>query len=303
MAVKTVNAIINGITYELSLNTESGYYEADFLAPQETSYNNNSGHYYPITIKATDVAGNVTKIDDTDVALGEYLRLRVKEKIAPVIMITNPTDEEIMSNTKPSVNWTITDKESGVNPESISVSIDGEEVIKNGIVKTLITNGYQCEYTIPRNLSDGTHTIAVNANDNDDNSAIQRVVTFIIDTTPPSLSITNPINNYVTNINNIMVTGKTSDVYAGIEKVTIKLNAGQEREIEVASNGDFSESITIEEGVNTIAIKSYDTLGLTSSVTRIVTLDLNSPIIESVSITPNPVSTGEILTISVSVTD
>ena len=60
MSVKTVQAIINGQTYNLTLNRETGKYEATVTAPSKSSYNVNSGHYYPVTIKATDAAGNTT---------------------------------------------------------------------------------------------------------------------------------------------------------------------------------------------------------------------------------------------------
>lgn len=51
MSVKTVQAIINGQTYTLTLNNETGKYEATVTAPAKSSYNQ-SGHYYPVTVKS-----------------------------------------------------------------------------------------------------------------------------------------------------------------------------------------------------------------------------------------------------------
>lgn len=79
MSVKTVQAIINGQTYTLTLNNDTGKYEATVTAPAKSSYNQ-TGHYYPVTVKATDDAGNTTTKDDKDSALGQSLRLTVKEK-------------------------------------------------------------------------------------------------------------------------------------------------------------------------------------------------------------------------------
>ena len=56
MAVKTVQAIINGVTTTLTLNSSTGKYEATITAPSKSSYTINDGHYYPVTVKATDVA-------------------------------------------------------------------------------------------------------------------------------------------------------------------------------------------------------------------------------------------------------
>ena len=63
MAVKKVEAVINGQTYTLTLNSATGKYEATITAPAKSSYNQ-SGHYYPVTVKATDDAGNVRTVDD-----------------------------------------------------------------------------------------------------------------------------------------------------------------------------------------------------------------------------------------------
>ena len=89
MAVKSAQAIVNGQTIDLTLNSSTGKWEA-VTAPSKSSYNQ-SGHYYGVTLKATDDAGNVTTVDVTDTTLGAALKLIVKEKVAPVITITNPT--------------------------------------------------------------------------------------------------------------------------------------------------------------------------------------------------------------------
>lgn len=72
MSVKTVQAIINGQTYTLTLNNDTGKYEATVTAPAKSSYNQ-AGHYYPVTVKSTDDAGNTTTKDDKDSTLGQSL--------------------------------------------------------------------------------------------------------------------------------------------------------------------------------------------------------------------------------------
>ncbi|WP_049995729.1 hypothetical protein [Anaerostipes hadrus] len=64
MSVKTVQATINGQTYTLTLNSSTGKYEATVTAPSKSSYNQ-SGHYYGVTVKATDEAGKTTTITRT----------------------------------------------------------------------------------------------------------------------------------------------------------------------------------------------------------------------------------------------
>ena len=122
MAVKTVQATINGQTYTLTLNSTSGKYEATVTAPSKSSYNQ-SGHYYGVTVKATDVAGNITTKDAADATLGTSLRLQVKEKVAPIIAITAPTAGTYLTNNKPTITWKVTDTDSGVNPATIGITI------------------------------------------------------------------------------------------------------------------------------------------------------------------------------------
>ena len=103
MAVKTMQAIINGQTTTLTKNNTTGKWEATITAPSLSSYKQ-SGHYYPVTVKATDEAGNVATKDATDATLGSKLRLVVKEKVAPVITITAPTSGAFLQTIHQTLN-------------------------------------------------------------------------------------------------------------------------------------------------------------------------------------------------------
>lgn len=303
MAVKTVQAVINGVTTTLTLNSGTGKWEATITAPSTSSYNNNDEHYYPVTVKATDEAGNTTTKNDTDATLGASLKLRVKEKTAPIITITYPTASALIINNKPVITFKVTDADSGVNPDSIKVTIDTGAAITAGIVKTAIAGGYECTYTPTTALADGSHTIKVDASDNDGNAATQKSVTFKIDTVPPSLSVTAPTNGLITNKAACTVTGTTNDVTSSPVTVTVKLNSGAAEAVTVAANGTFSKALTLAAGSNTITVVATDSAGKATTVTRTVTLDTVAPTIKSVTITPNPVDAGKTYVISVEVTD
>ena len=302
MAVKTVQAIVNGVTTTLTYNSTTGKYEATVTAPSTSSYNVNDGHYYPVTIKATDEAGNVTTKTDGDTTLGASLKLKVKEKVAPVITITSPTASARLTNNKPQIAFAVTDADSGVDPDTIKITI-GSEVITAGITKTASGKGYNCTYTPSTALADGSNTIKVDAKDYDGNAAAQKSVTFVIDTVPPTLSVTTPVNNLVTNQAACTVAGTTNDATSSPCKVTVKLNAGAAENVTVNADGTFSKALTLVAGANTIVVTSTDAAGKSSSVTRTVTLDTGAPIIKSVTITPNPVDAGKTYVISVEVTD
>ncbi|KLU68048.1 MAG: hypothetical protein RHS_6097 [Robinsoniella sp. RHS] len=302
MAVKTVQAIINGQTHTLTYNSTSKKYEATITAPSGSSYNVNAGHYYPVTVKATDEAGNVTTKADTDATLGDSLKLKVKEKVAPVITITAPTASARLTNNKPTVTFTVTDTDSGVNPDTIKITI-GSSVITSGITKTQNGKNYTCSYVPTTALPEGSNTIKVDASDFDGNAAAQKSVTFVVDTVPPTLSVTAPVDNLITNQAACTVTGTTNDATSSPCTVTVKLNAGAAEAVTVNADGTFSKALTLVAGSNTITVVSTDTAGKSSTVTRTVTLDQVAPTIKSVTITPNPVDAGKTYVISVEVTD
>ena len=301
MAVKTVQVVINGQTHTLTYNATTKKYEATITAPSTSSYNQN-GHYYNVKVKATDEAGNSVTRDATDTTLGSSLQLKVKEKVAPVISITAPSSSAKLTNNKPVINWTVTDVDSGVNPSTIKLIIDSQ-TITTGITKTQSGKNYTCSYTPTTALSDGTHTIKVSASDYDGNAATQKSVTFTVDTVPPELSVSAPVDNFVTNQSSLVVKGTTNDVTSSPVTLTIKLNGGSEQTVEVGSDGSFTKTLTLVTGENTIVITAKDGAGKTSTVTKKVVLDQTAPVIQSVTILPNPVNAGATYTISVEVTD
>lgn len=301
MAVKTVQVVINGQTHTLTYNATTKKYEATITAPSTSSYNQN-GHYYNVKVKATDEAGNSVTKDATDTTLGSSLQLKVKEKVAPVISITAPSSSAKLTNNKPVINWTVTDADSGVNPSTIKLIIDSQ-IITTGITKTQSGKNYTCSYTPTTALSDGTHTIKVSASDYDGNVATQKSVTFTVDTVPPELSVSAPVDNLVTNQSSLVVKGTTNDVTSSPVTLTIKLNGGTEQTVEVGSDGSFTKTLTLVTGENTIVITAKDGAGKTSTVTKKVVLDQTVPVIQSVTISPNPVNAGATYTISVEVTD
>ena len=297
MAVSTVKATINGQEYTLTLNASTGKYEATITAPNKSSFNN-SGGYYDVTVTATDDAGNTTTVNSSDSTLGTSLRLKVKEKVVPVITITAPTASAYITNNKPTITWTVTDDDSGVNGDTISIKIDGGTAITSGITKTATTGGYTCSYTPTTALGDGAHTITFNANDNDGNAAVQKTVTFTVDTIAPTLTLTSPADGSVVNSATCTVAGTTNDSTSS--PVTLTVNGAA---VTVGADGSFSKVITLNEGTNTITVVAKDAAGKTTTVTRTVTLDTGAPAFVSVTINPNPVDAGNTYVISVEVTD
>lgn len=295
MAIKSVKAIVNGTTTTLTYNSTTKKYEATLTAPAKSSYSQ-TGHYYGVQIIAQDEAGNSTTVDSSDATLGSKLRLTVKEKTAPVITISSPTASQLLTTNQPTISFTVTDNDSGVNPDTIELLIDGSEI--SGITKTKATSGYSCSYKPSTALSDGSHTVVVKASDYDGNAATQKSVSFKIDTVPPELSVTSPADKLITNKSSVSVAGTTND--ATSSPVTLTVNG---ENVTVYDDGTFSTTVALEDGENTITVTATDGAGRTTTVTRTVTLDTKAPVISDVSLSPNPADVGATYVISVSVTD
>lgn len=299
MAIKTVKATINGQTYDLTLNSASGKWEATITAPGKTSYNL-AGGYYNVSVEATNEAGTKGSADASTV---DGLKLVVKETVAPVITIVSPTAGAYVANSKQPVVLNITDETggSGVDISTLVVKQDGTAVAAANITHTAITNGYSVTYTPSAALSDGSHTVTINCKDHDGNAATEKSTTYTVDTVPPTLNVTSPADGLITAASSVTVAGTTNDATSSPVVITISLNGTDQGTVPVGTGGTFSKVVTLKEGSNTIIVKAKDAAGKESSVTRTVTLDTSVPKIKAATITPNPVDTGKTMVISVTI--
>lgn len=299
MAIKTVKATINGQTYDLTLNSASGKWEATITAPGKTSYNL-AGGYYNVSVEATNEAGTKGSADASTV---DGLKLVVKETVAPVITIVSPTAGAYVANSKQPVVFNITDETggSGVDISTLVVKQDGTAVAAANITHTAIANGYSVTYTPSAALRDGSHTVTINCKDHDGNAAAEKSTTYTVDTVPPTLNVTSPADGLITAASSVTVAGTTNDATSSPVVITISLNGTDQGTIPVGTGGTFSKVVTLKEGSNTIIVKAKDAAGKESSVIRTVTLDTSVPKIKAATITPNPVDTGKTMVISVTI--
>lgn len=295
MAINQVKVTLNGTQHTLDYNSTSGKWEKTISAPTTTSYNLDGG-YYPLSVSATNTAGTTATLDATE---EPNLRLVVKEKIKPTIAIVSPSDGAYVANSSPTIKFTISDESggSGVNPNSIVLKVDGNTVAVP--TKTKSGNTYTCQASC--NLSDGAHTIIIDASDNDGNTALSLSSTFTVDTVPPELNISSPQNGYITNDGTIVIVGSTNDITSTPVVVKVKVNGTDTGTVAVEDDGTFSKEVTIVEGSNTLVITATDRAGKVTEITLNVTLDTSVPEITNITITPNPVDSGATMTISVEV--
>lgn len=299
MAIKTVKATINGQEYSLTLNSSAGKWEATITAPGQTSFNQTGG-YYNVSIQATNDAGTSATADASTL---DGLKLVVKERVAPVVTIISPSSGAYVSNSKQPVVFTVIDETngSGVNLSSIVVKQDGAAVASSAVTSTAVSGGYQVTYTPATALSDGSHTVTINCSDNDGNAAAEKSTTYKIDTVPPTLNITAPTEGLIVATAALTVAGTTNDATSSPVTVKVTLNGTDQGAATVASNGTFSKTVQLAEGINTLAVTATDAAGQATSVTRTVKLDSSVPAITAASITPNPADAGASVLVAVTI--
>ena len=304
MAISTVRVQLNGVWHNLTLNTSTGKWEATVTAPSVTSYNL-TGHYYPVVAEATNQAGTKTTVNAQDAALGASLRLVVKEKVKPVVTITGPAAGAYISNNSQSVTVQLRDEAggSGVDISTLSFKIDGVTYTNASaqITSTAVTNGYNVTFTPSSAMADGQHNVEVQVSDFDGNRNVAVTSSFTVDTVPPTLSVTAPVNGLITAVAAVNVTGTTNDATSSPVTLSVKLNGTDQGAVTVGADGSFSKTVTLVEGENTIEVKAVDKAGKSTTVTRKAVLDTTSPQFVSATINPNPADAGATVIISVEV--
>lgn len=211
---------------------------------------------------------------------------------------TKQASGAFITNATPAIAFKVTDEDSGINESTIKLTVDGSAVASEEINKKAVSGGYECTYTPKSALGNGAHTIKVEVSDHDGNAAAAQTVSFTVDTVPPTLSVTAPVEGYVTNQARLLVSGTTDD--ATSKPVTVTVNG---EKVAVNENGTWSKTITLSPGANTITVVATDKAGKSTTVTRKVTLDTGAPVFVSAKLTPNPVDAGKTFIISVEVTD
>jgi hypothetical protein len=304
----TVKATIRGQEITLTYDSSTGLYKASVTAPSDSSYTNNTGHYFPVSVTATDDAGNSTTVSDTQGNFKENLKLYVKEKVAPKVTGVSPSSGANITTSNPTFEFNVVDNSngqssgfSGINPDTIQLVVNGTTIENSKITKTPITGGFKCSYASEAAIPDGDRTYTVKVNDYDGNTSEMVSTTFKIDTVPPVLEVSQPVDGTSTNKNTVDVIGYTSDATSSPVTVKIYVNGNDTGSVDLDGSGNFVKTVTLSDGENIIKIVSTDKIGKFSEITRTVYLKTTAPVFKSVKIEPNPVDAGNSYTIFVEV--
>lgn len=262
--------------YNASYNSGTQKWSVDIPSGSESSYSEDN-HTYPIELHAFDAAGNETIMYATDPTYGDQLNIRVLEKTKPTATIISPTQGSVLGSATQDIKMELQDAGgSGLNMASVIFKVNNAQVTQ-GVSWTDQGGKKVCTYHAT-NLSDGSNSVSLQVTDNDGNVSDVATVSFVISTSAPTLNVTSPKDNLLTNSNKVTVAGTAAAGSDAVTLASVKVN-GTSVPI---SQGAFSIEVTLTEGENTITIVAEDSIGKTTTVTRHVTVDTKAPVISDV---------------------
>ncbi|MCU0859669.1 MAG: Ig-like domain-containing protein [Thermoplasmata archaeon] len=183
----------------------------------------------------------------------------VVDTTAPVIEISAPVSGDEISSTSVAVEWTATDVTSGLDAVEMQVD-DG--------VWTVVTDGTEAL----AGLAEGLHTVAIRATDVAGNEATEEV-TFRVDVTDPTVSITSPDDGELTSSDSVDVTYVATDLGSGVETVQYSVDGGA---LTTVTGGSF-ELTALEDGAHTVEVTVTDGAGNAASASIEVVVDTTTP--------------------------
>jgi len=200
---------------------------------------------------------------DSDYLGTSGVRMITLDTTAPVVVIDSPISGGVVSTPGCEVSGTIDDP--GVSTANLTL---------NGASQSIPVVGGSFSQSIT--LVSGNNTITVAATDGAGNTSSAGSLTAIFDNTKPEVTITAPVNKWLTNTANQAVTGTINDTT--ITTATLYVN-GTPQTISVTS-GSFSENVTLAAGANTLEVRASDNATPANTGTSgdiSVTLDNTAP--------------------------
>ena len=155
---------------------------------------------------------------------------------APTVVITSPEDGALIASS----TVTVTFDSAATDVDHFEMSVDGSEYFE-----------VASPYTIT-GLGDGTHVISVRAVDVSGNVGPPATITITIDTTAPVISVLTPGDGQMFTEREITVEGTITGAVAAY------LNG---EPLELDENGNFSTTVELSEGMNTLTITAVDEAG------------------------------------------
>lgn len=204
---------------------------------------------------------------------------RAHEKVPPVITNLIPEPDSLINDNRPSISADYYDERSGIDINSVRITLDGEDVTSLSIITE-----EKVSYTPGTELEDGLHNVMVEVKDKAGNSA-QANWSFTVDATPPLIDITQPLDGSTISTNAPLITITYNDAESGVNlsSLQILINGADKTSLFTVTDTQAScqipETDPLPEGESTIQASISDLAGNQSSTSSTFTVqtDITPP--------------------------
>ena len=186
------------------------------------------------------------------------------DTVNPTIAIDSPSNDDIFNVSSVTVGWTGEDATSGI--AGYQYKLDGGAWSSSSMSTSHLFGS----------LTDGTHTVYVKVTDNAGNSETDSV-TFVVDTVAPSLSITAPSADHLTNLTSVTVSWSGSDLTSDVQGYRYSIDGGAWSSI----SSDTSHTFTgLGDGNRTVRVQIFDNANLVTLRSITFMVDTVPPVLE-----------------------
>ncbi|MBS3817019.1 MAG: S8 family serine peptidase [Candidatus Thermoplasmatota archaeon] len=203
-----------------------------------------------VRVKALDEAG----LEETDTVTFTV------DTEAPQVNITSPFKEQVSDSEEVTVEWTAIEEITEIDQYSVRIDDGDWEQMGGDMAANHTFDG----------LEDGNHTVTVRATDEAGNSD-QTERMFIVDTTPPELSIIEPTMDQKIEESSVTVEWEGSDETSGIALYEVSIDDGEWKAKNELTNHDFQD---LDDGEHTVTVRATDGAGIETSES--VTFDVDT---------------------------
>lgn len=214
---------------------------------------------HAIEVRALDPAGN---IGSASVAV-------VVDTAVPSVAVREPAPGALVGRADVTITWSATDATSGVR--EIEVVVDGERV---AVLYPPATTYVASE------LGDGAHILVVSAIDGAGNRATA-AVSITVDTTPPSLGISEPASGSYLPSRDVVVGWVASDAATDLAHVEVRVDGGPPTALPGSARRHVLTGLG--DGRHIVEVAAEDLAGHASTATVVFSVDVTRPSLTVVS--------------------
>ncbi|MCU7921341.1 MAG: hypothetical protein KZQ88_01410, partial [Candidatus Thiodiazotropha sp. (ex Dulcina madagascariensis)] len=218
-------------------------------------------------IRHLDADGQILHRLETERRRGRRAKIRdlaiYTDATAPELTLIAPQDGTYLNTNPPPIILDISDSGSGVDLHSLTIQADHEPL------QTTCTGELSEQVCIPTTpLPEGPVNLRISVADHAGNRAEPVETSFTVDTQPPLITVTSPVDGLLTNQPDVNVSGSVN------EAATVTLNG---EPLALAIDHAFTHSHTLVEGDNLLQLQATDWAGNVTEHPLQVVLDTLPP--------------------------